>query len=114
MGHRTTYGAPLTLVWNFLLRSGSRYGAQGHLWGSLCLTMWHMTTYWALYGALYGAEVHLWGAGPSIGLSMGHRASMGLSIWLSMWHRALSVALYVAHYVAKVHPCGSLWGQGHL
>ena len=88
MGHRAIYGA--------------LYGAQVHLCGSLCLTMWHMTTYWALYGALYGAEVHLWGAGPSIGLSMGHRAIYG----------ALQMALYVAQGPLCGSLCGSLCGTG--
>ena len=89
MGHRTTSGAPLTLVWNFLLRSGSRYGAQGHLWGSLWgtgpslwLSMSHYVAHDHLLGSLWGS---LWGRGPSLWLSMG----TGPSIELSMGQRSI-------------------------
>ena len=109
MGHRTTYGAPLTLVWNFLLRSGSRYGAQGHLWGSLWGTGPSLELSMglrAIYRALYGAQGHLWGS-PN-GSLCGTGPSMWFSMWLTMWHRSISGALYGA----QSHLWSSLWVTG--
>ena len=89
-GHRAIYGAQVHLwgpphlglelplvVGQQIWGTGPSIGlSMGHR-PSMGLTMWHMATYWALYGALYGSQGHLWGTEPPIGLSMGHRAIYG-------------------------------------
>ena len=85
MGHRA-----ISVALNVAL-----YVAQVHLWSSLWVTGPSMG-----HRAIYGAQDHLWGP-PHLGLEL--PLAVGQQIWgtgpsmgLSMGHRAISVALYVS------------------